>query len=182
MTDDVVARAKAALEGVLPGPWWWGGNTDHHGDVCLHTRVPGYGWVDIMRPCTEEPDDEAAGKEWDAAASEWGIDAYIARDEYIERERDHPRQPLAFIETDHMTVQHAREHVVYEVARNRKLPDDTPRSDPRIYRGDVVDIRNAHARFLAQSRQLVDDLIAEVERQRNLSWWSRIRRRVVWLR
>lgn len=163
---DVLARARRLLDGVIPGPWWWGGNTDHHGDVCLHSRMPGYGWVDIMRTCAEPRDDEAVGREWDAARDEFGIDAYIDRDEYIEQAANHPRQQLAFIETDGMFVQHARDHVVYEVARNQKLPDDTPRDHPKVYRADVVDIRNAHARFIAGSRQLVDDLVDEVEQLR----------------
>jgi hypothetical protein len=161
--SDVVERAEAALEGVISGPWWWGGNTDNHGDVCLHARVSGYGWVDILRTCVEQIDDEKIGQEWDSADREFGIGGYIDRDAFIEQARDHPRAPLAFIETAGMCVQHGRNHAVYEVARNQKLPDDTPREHPKVYRGDVVDIRNAHARFIAASRQLVDDLLAEVK-------------------
>ncbi len=44
-----------------------------------------------------------------------------------------------------------RKLAVYEVARHQGLPDDTPRDHPKIYRADVVDVRNKTARFIAES-------------------------------
>jgi hypothetical protein len=55
----------------------------------------------------------------------------------------------------------AAEHAVWEVAR-----EATHRDDQRLYRHDVVGVRNADARFIAAAPGYVDDLLAEVDRLR----------------
>ncbi|KLO31601.1 hypothetical protein ABW16_01880 [Mycolicibacter heraklionensis] len=156
-----INRARAMLQRVNPGPWWWGGNTAGHGDVALHSRAPGYGVIDIMRTCTDHRTAEEIGAEWDRTGE---LQDCISRDDYIEHETDHPQKYLAFIETEHMTVQLGRDHATYEVARNQGLPDDTPRDHPKVYRADVVAVRNAHAEFIAASPQLVAGLLAAIDR------------------
>jgi hypothetical protein len=49
--------------------------------------------------------------------------------------------------------------VVYEVA-----PDAKARSDRRVYRGDIIDIRHPDAQLIAHAPQDIDDLLAEVDR------------------
>lgn len=163
---DVVAWATEALDGIIPGPWWWGGNTDNEGDVTLRCTVPGVGWVDIMRTCREELDEEELGALFDKADRESGLGAFIDRDNYIEARRDHPRHWLSFVHPEHYFVQFGRDLAVYEVARRQGLPDDTPRDHPKVYRADVVAIRNRHAQFLADAPTLVAGLLAEVQRLR----------------
>lgn len=154
-------RARKLLAPINQGPWWWGGNTDHHGDVGLHSRAPGYGVIDIMRTCADHRDHDEIAAEWDRDGE---LQDCISRSDYIEHETDHPRRYLAFIETEHMTVQHGRDLAIYEVARNQGLPDDTPRDHPKVYRADVVGIRNPYAEFIAASPTLVADLLAVVDR------------------
>lgn len=50
---DIIERAETALAGTIPGPWFWHGNTDHHGDIGLCGRMPGMGVVDVLRTCVE---------------------------------------------------------------------------------------------------------------------------------
>lgn len=128
-----------------PGPWWWGGSVDHHGDVGLRGRRPGLGVVDVLRTTPEDVDEESAGREWDTT----DVSHYYARDEWIEMRVDHPHRYLAFLRNDDLFVEAGRDKAVFEVARNRGLPDDTPRDHPQVYRGDVVAIRNANAEYIA---------------------------------
>jgi len=50
---------------------------------------------------------------------------------------------------------------VYQVA-----PAATRRDDPRVYRGDIIDIRHPDAQLIAHAPQDIDDLLAEVDRLR----------------
>ena len=51
---------------------------------------------------------------------------------------------------------------IYEVS-----PGSTNRSDPRVYRGDIIGIPHPDATFIANSRGDVDTLLAEVDRLRD---------------
>lgn len=168
MADDIITRAEAALQNTIPAPWFWAGNTDHNGDVELRGRIPGMGHVDVLRTCPRFADETQLGAEYDQAAKEYGLDECITRDDYIEAETDHPRHWLAFGRPDAAFVEYGRDHAVYEVARNQNLPDNTPRHHPQIYRADVVDIRNAHARLIAAAPALIQELITEVKQLREL--------------
>ncbi len=157
--SDVVARARAAMEGTIAAPWFWRGNTDHDGDVELRGYKPGAGQVDVLRTCQQTLSDEELGAEWDKS----DLGEYIGREDYIEQRRDNPRRHLVFGSPDAMFVEFGRELAVYEVARNQGLPDDTPRDHERVYRADVVDVRNSNARFIAAARSLVPELANELE-------------------
>lgn len=151
------------MEGTIAAPWFWRGNTDHDGDVELRGYKPGAGQVDVLRTCQQTLNDAQLGAEWDKADRNDGLGAYISREDYIEQRRDNPHRHLAFGRPDAMFVEFGRELAVYEVARNQGLPDDTPRDHERVYRADVVDVRNPNARFIAAARSLVPDLVDMVE-------------------
>lgn len=61
-----------------------------------------------------------------------------------------------FVDRDRMMIYAAP---VYEVA-----PAATRRDDPRVYRGDIVDIRHPDAQLIAHAPQDIDDLLAEIDR------------------
>jgi hypothetical protein len=63
-------------------------------------------------------------------------------------------------ESQHVSTAEA---AVYEVA-----PTATDRKDRRVYRADLVGIRNADAAFIANSRADIDALLAEVDRLQGL--------------
>ena len=63
----------------------------------------------------------------------------------------------------HTMLQPAEALAVFEVARSQQLPDNTPADHPKIYRHDVVDVRNANGRFLAAAWQDIADLLAYIE-------------------
>ena len=158
--DAIKARAEAAQ----PGPWWWGGNVDHHGDVGLRGASTGHGVMDVMRTSPENVDEESAGKEWDTSdASD-----YIGRDEYIEMRTQNPQHHLCFLRADAMFVEPGRDVAIFEVAQNQKLPDDTPRDHPKVYRGDVVGVRNPNADFIAHAREDIPALLAALAEQSQL--------------
>lgn len=54
-----------------------------------------------------------------------------------------------FLDDESLMMETAKDLMVYEVARNQNLPDETPRSHPQVYRADVVDVRHPNARFMA---------------------------------
>lgn len=143
MTDHAKLRDLAAR--ATPGPWWWGGNTDHHGDVGLRAHRPGLGVVDVMRTTPEDVDEESAGREWDTT----DVRDYIDRESYTAWRTQNPHRYLAFLREDELFVEEGRHRAVFEVARNQGLPDDTPRDHPKVYRADVVAVRNVNAEYIA---------------------------------
>lgn len=160
-TKNLASEAQAALDGITPGRWVWRGNTDHRGDVELRAITPGKGCLDVMRRCVEDDPAETAAAEWDADRE---IGDYIDRDSWIEMRENSPEKYIAFgADGAHWHVTHGRDLVVYEVARNQNLPDDTPRDHPKVYRADVVDVRNANARFIAAAPDLVRRMATALE-------------------
>ncbi|MGP9488912.1 ead/Ea22-like family protein [Glutamicibacter sp. BW80] len=69
-----------------------------------------------------------------------------------------------FLDDDSLMMETAKDLMVYEVARNQNLPDDTPRNHPKVYRADVVDVRHPNARFMAAANpETVLALITRLE-------------------
>lgn len=64
---------------------------------------------------------------------------------------------MCFTHPDLAFALDARELAVYEVA-----PQATERSDPKVYRADIIDIRHPDARFIAAAREAVPALIARI--------------------
>lgn len=54
-----------------------------------------------------------------------------------------------FLDDESLMMQTAKNRLVFEVARNQGLPDGTPRSHPKVYRADVVDVMHPNAKFIA---------------------------------
>lgn len=54
-----------------------------------------------------------------------------------------------FLDDESLMMQTAKNRLVFEVARNQGLPDGTPRSHPKVYRADVVDVMHPNAEFIA---------------------------------
>lgn len=61
------------------------------------------------------------------------------------------------------TLRAAADVPVYEVAPRAK-----DKSDPRVYREDIIGLRNADASFIAHSREDVDYLLKEVDRLKSI--------------
>lgn len=69
-----------------------------------------------------------------------------------------------FLDDDSLMMQTAKDLLVFEVARNQGLPDDTPSSDPRVYRQEVVDVRHPNAKFMAAANpEVVLALLSRLE-------------------
>lgn len=189
MTDLAAIRARAAA--AIGGPWKWRGNTDT-GDVRLvghilvdDTRNPGwqrpYG-LDVFGTIREERTvDDPGAKEYAEYLRDVRILDRVTReyrpytadeiaqgvlDDWVnEKFSDEPRTDnyIAFVNATSHFYEAARDLAIYEVARAQGLPDDTPRDHPKVYRADLIGIRNANAEFIEHSRQDVDDLLAIID-------------------
>lgn len=172
MTPKRLAEIRERTEAATPGPWFWWGNTDNH-NTALCGRQPGLGVCEVIS--TIKVDRSTTGREADANRSslrdvtdmteeeieeqitEWAIDPWSGE----------PRSDERLAITDEKYIRHAVEEVaVYQVARAQGLPEDTPRDHEKVYRADICDVRTPNGRFLAHSRQDVEDLVAEVDRLR----------------
>jgi hypothetical protein len=190
--DPVTARLaeiRQREQAATPGPWRWRGNMDngdpyltstgrrtveradgttttgHAGDVLAHipcevtraeARRRGVGDSDFLpEPDVPREPVDTYDQRYDAAiqaAQDAALDDYLT---------DRWGQPvtedrLAFY-TDWMGTE-ARKLAVYEVA-----PGVTDREDPRVYRADIVGIRNPDAAFIAAARDDVTRLLRVTE-------------------
>lgn len=167
------AEMLAVAEAAQQGRWWWGGNLGHHrGDVELHAVVPGdgFGVVDVLR---QHAVDRTPA---DADAMFAGVRDVLDLDEadvsnmkntwlYDEYKEPRTDNRLAFADPVHHFVTPARELAVFEVARSQNLPDDTRADHPKVYRHDVVDVRNVNARHIVTARpEMILRLLADLDR------------------
>jgi hypothetical protein len=137
---DIEAIRKRA-EAATPGPWGWFGNTDVK-SVFLATKQWGCQTVmDFAR---------------------WGMNfaqpEFVNNRSWVEVATEHGYRRLDF---NMGRPVKAKEIPVYEVA-----PHARSRTDERVYRADLVGLRNPDAEFIAHSRQDIADLLAEVDRLR----------------
>lgn len=169
MTDIEAIRARAAA--ATRGPWRWRGNTDfdcprlvgERGDVLAlirREREPGDPETKAYerflreasisdpnveggyRPYTDEEVAQKVEDEW--LTDPWG--------EPQEDNRLHLYDPEAAF------YRPARDLAVFEVC-----PEATGRDDRRVYRADIIGLRNPNAIFLEHARQDVDDLLAALD-------------------
>lgn len=173
LSADERAELRATAEAAQQGSWWWGGNLGHHrGDVELRAVVPGdgHGVVDVLRqlPVERTPADADTAfadiqDVLDITDNEiQNMKAAWLSDEYEDIRTDNR---LAFGDPLQHVVTAAREIAVFEVARNQSLPDDTPADHPKVYRYDVVDVRNANARHIVAARpEMILRLLADLDR------------------
>lgn len=180
LTESNLAAIAARLTAAPAGPYFWHGNVNNH-DIALSTRLPGLGVCSILTTTAVERDKHGHNAQRmvdnlrDVGITHQDVEA--ALDEWAHDIDGEPRtdERLALLTKD-ITLEPAENIAVFEVARAQGLPDDTPISDRRIYRGDVVDLRNDAARFLASSWADVNTLLAEVHalRAENADLRSRI--------
>jgi hypothetical protein len=181
VADFDVEQIRAAHAAATKGPWRWAGNTDHH-DIRLIGNGVAAGDVLATLGRERKPEDRAARSYAVMVGESYVSDGNggwrdKTDDEIAEQVEDEflvdsvhgvPREDtvLAAFDPEVGVYRHACDLAVFEVGRNRGLPDDTPDTDERIYRRDVVDVRNPNARFLRDSWAYVDWLLAEVRRLR----------------
>lgn len=136
--EEIRQRERAAT----PGPWGWYGNADTQ-DIALATRKFGRCWV--MR------------------FTRWGM--RNAQPLFAEGRKWGPcrEYPDETIITPHGRMTPAKDLPVFEVA-----PAAVSRDDERVYRGDLVGVRNPDAEFIAAARDDVARLLRVAETLRNL--------------
>lgn len=146
MTEQQNLRQLA--EKAVPGPWWWGGNTDHQGDVGLRGIIKDSGVVDVLRTVQETVDEKSALAEWVKLDSD-EQSYYGTVADYQRYREEHAKHYLSFLSEDRFFVEEGRLKAIYQVALNQGLPETTPRSHPKVYRADVKGVNNANAKFIA---------------------------------
>lgn len=136
MSDEQLAQIVARRDAATPGPWRWTGNTDVRQ---MELSTVKFGRMVVMN------------------FTRWGMSG--AQPQFGIGRSWKPDPTSAYDFTSHGLMTKASELPVFEVS-----PTATDRSDPRVYRSDLVGIRHPDAEFIAASRQDVDDLLAEVAR------------------
>lgn len=168
--DTLEQIALAAAE-LAPGPWFWRGNTDYE-EPALSCIVPSLGRVEVLGHCpVDRVRDSFEAREYiDDLENCFGTLAEDVKERYLrewlwaDEDYEVANTDSRLTVTDERNVkQPVRDLVVYEVARHRNLPDDTPRTHEGIHRGNIVDVRSPIAQHLAAaSADAVLGLIARV--------------------
>lgn len=167
---ETTARAAAAM---APGPWFWRGNTDYE-EPTLSCIVPRLGRVEVLGHCpVDRVRDSFDAREYMRSFR----DCFAVTDEQAEEELERwlwadkdyevANTDSRLTVTDERNVKRpVRDLVVYEVARHRNLPDDTPRTHDGIHRGNIVDVRSPIAQHLANAS--AETVLSLIERIRGL--------------
>ena len=171
--DALEATARAAVT-MAPGPWFWRGNTDYE-EPTLSCIVPRLGRVEVLGHCPVDRvrDSFEARKYIQELENCFGTLAEEDKDRYLrewlwaDEDYEVPNTDSRLTVTDERNVkQPVRDLVVYEVARHRGLPDNTPRTHEGIHRGNIVDVRSPIAQHLAAASP--DTVLALIARIRVL--------------
>jgi hypothetical protein len=172
--DALEATARAAAQ-LAPGPWFWRGNTDYD-EPALSCIVPALGRVEVLGHCpVDRKRDSFEAREYIRGLEDcFGTLPEEARERYLrewlwaDEDYEVPNTDSRLSVTDERNVkQPVRDLVVYEVARHRGLPDDTPRTHDGIHRGNIVDVRSPIAQHLAVASP--DTVLALITRIREQS-------------
>lgn len=139
MTDARLAEIRQREQDATPGPWRWTGNTDVKQ---MELSTVGFGRLVVMN------------------FARWGMNGAQPKFGAGRAWKPNPTSSYDFTSLGLMTK--ASELPVFEVA-----PAATERSDPRVYRADMVGVRHPDAEFIARSRRDVPALLAEVDRLRD---------------
>ena len=140
MTPEQLAEIEAREQAATPGEWAWFGNTDTQ-QIYLATKRYGRMYVMGFRRWglqSAQPTFciDRTWKPNPQSSDDFGYDGWIASAHEL-----------------------ASRIVRYEVA-----PNAVSRDDSRVYRADLIGIKNPDAEFIAHSRKDVADLLAEVKR------------------
>lgn len=173
LTEEHLAEIRRRWALTTQGPWFWWGNTDN-GDEALCGRQPGLGVCEVLSTITvkrtaQDPSAESY-REYLHDVTDLTEDEVEerVRDEWLTDQWGEPTEDQKIALTDENHIRRALPEVaVYQVARAQGMPDDTPRTDPRIYRADICDVRNPNGRALAASWADVHALLDEVDRLRS---------------
>lgn len=169
MDDKQIQEIRERVSKTTPGPWFWYGNTDNH-SISLAGRQPGLGVCEVLS--TIRVDRSTTSRDADSFRSSLS-DLTDLTEEEIEKEvlawafddyGNHRSDNRIALTDENYIRQDAEELAVYQVARAQGLPDDTPRDHPKVYRADIVDVRNANGKFLAHSKGDVEALLSEVDK------------------
>ena len=138
-----------------PGPWEWRGNVDF-GDVYLGSWGGKCGLETVFGPLNVDRT-ESDPRLRDLSDSFDDEQIQDIRDDFLEDENGNPRTDsrMAFAVDGRMKP--ASDLAVFEVCR-----EATTRSDPRVYRADIVDVRHPDAAFIATARNLWSEMVAVV--------------------
>lgn len=168
---DTLERLACEASALAPGPWYWRGNTDHE-DPYLACNVPSLGRVEVMGHCpVPRTRDSFEAKEYMrrfrdvVQLTDKEAEAELDRWLYADPDYAVPNEDLRLSVTSgpHNVKTPLRDHVSFEVAHHRGLPETTPRNHDGIYRGDIIDVRTPIAQyFAAASADAVLDLIGQV--------------------
>lgn len=180
-TDRRMSVDRATLRELLAAasstPWRWSGNTDYE-DVRLAAANGSEVFAVIDRDHTpDDPLSRAHTEYLRCIKVQIGGEFRRLTDEEIaeavrvsmvdDQDGDGEEVPLTYkalaFYVPGFFYQHARDHAVYQVARIRELPDDTPRSDERIYRADVCDVRNPNAQLIRDGINALPGLLNELD-------------------
>lgn len=133
---------KARTDAATPGPWGWYGNTDVQ-QMYLATKR--YGRMYVM------------------GFRRWGLQG--AQPTFCV-DRTWKPDPQSGDDFGHAGTIAPAHELASRIVRYEVAPNAASRRDSRVYRADLIGIKNPDAEFIAHARQDVDDLLAEVERLR----------------
>lgn len=173
-TPEVITTIETELGQITAFPWFWWGDADTHA-IALCGRQPGMGVSEVLSTIgvDRDPDSRDAKMVRDALMeysdmSEEDADEYV-REDWCTDGNDGTRSDNRLALTDENYIRHPVEDLaVFTVARAQGLPDDTPRSDRRIYRAQVCDVRNINGRFIQRAPERIRDLVATIRIQEQL--------------
>jgi hypothetical protein len=172
-------KLQALTDAAVPPPWRWAGNTDND-DPRIEGGPRRY-YVMGVRRREREKDDRGTQdferymqevEQFDPSLNDGkGGYRYLTEDEIAEAVRNdwlsepngEPRHDdrLSFINVDSKLMDYARDLAVYAVA-----PEATSRADERVYRADIVGVRNPNAELMIAAVNALPELIAEVRELR----------------
>ncbi|MFB9714079.1 hypothetical protein [Arthrobacter methylotrophus] len=171
--DALEETARAAVK-MAPGPWFWRGNTDYE-DPSLSCIVPNLGRVEVLGHCpVDRVRDSFEARQYIRGLEDcFGTLAEDVKERYLrqwlwaDEDYEVANTDSRLTVTDERNVkQPVRDLVVYEVARHRGLPDNTPRTHDGIHRGNIVDVRSPIAQHLASANP--ETVLSLIERIREL--------------
>ena len=159
--DEVVAEIMDHVSQITPGPWHWSGNVDHDDPSLSAWNQFGRTSVARLIPVERKADDWRIADLSDIEEDR----RQDLVDEFLTDDAGVPRTDMRLAFAVDGAMRPARDLAVYEVC-----PAATERTDSRVYRADIVGIRNPDAAFIAAAPGYVLSLleiIAELQAEKH---------------